>query len=101
MVEPATRYRFRGWVRCENVTTDQGVGFRIEDAESGARLHLEFGNLLGTAGWQPVEQAFVTPAQTRLLRVQVVRRPSWKFDSKIGGTVWLDDLELTPAADRR
>lgn len=36
----------------------------------------------------------VVPLQTRLLQVQVIRQRSLRFDNKIGGTAWIDDLSL-------
>jgi hypothetical protein len=30
----------------------------------------------------------------RLLAVELIRRPSLKFDNKISGTVWVDDVRL-------
>jgi hypothetical protein len=33
-------------------------------------------------------------AATRLILVQVCRMPSWKFDNKIRGEAWIDDVSL-------
>ena len=46
--------------------------------------------------WSPVEQDLAVPPQTKLLRVQVIRQPSMKFDNKVGGTAWVDELKLEP-----
>jgi hypothetical protein len=37
---------------------------------------------------------FVAP-QTKIVEIQVVRRPLLKFDSRIGGTVWIGQVSLT------
>ena len=89
-------YLFRAQVRTEGITTDQGVEFRITDAESPARLDIKTENLAGTAGWRKMEARFLVRRQTRMIQVQVVRRPSWKFDNKISGTAWIDAVSLVP-----
>ena len=87
-------YRFEAWIRTEEITTDEGIGWRIFDSETPSRLNLVFENRTGTAEWTKLEKAFVVPRETRLLEVQLVRRPSLKFDNKISGTVWIDAVSL-------
>jgi hypothetical protein len=93
-------YRFHAFIRSEGLTTDQGIRFRISDAEVPARLDVIFGQFTGTRPWSPVEQAFVVSPETRLLQVQVIRKPSLKFDNKVGGTAWIDELRLEPMGNR-
>ena len=90
--------RFHASIRTEGMTTDQGIRFRICDAELPARLDVVFGQFTGTMPWSPVEQALAVPPQTRLLRVQVIRQPSMKFDNKVTGTAWIDELRLEPVS---
>jgi hypothetical protein len=90
-------YRFQAMIRTEGVTTDEGLRFRIADAEVPSRLDLVFGNFTDTHPWTPVQHDLVVPRATRLLEVQVIRRPSLKFDNKVGGTVWVDALSLESA----
>ncbi len=92
-------YRFEAWVRTEEITTDQGIGWRIFDAESPSRLNLVFENRVGTAAWTKLEKTFLIPPETRLLEVQLVRRSSLKFDNKISGTVWIDAVSLVAVKD--
>jgi hypothetical protein len=33
-----------------------------------------------------------------LLIIALRRVPSWKFDNKLRGTVWVDDVSLVPVA---
>jgi tetratricopeptide (TPR) repeat protein len=89
-------YRFHASIRTEGLTTDQGIRFRICDAELPARLDVIFGQFTGTMPWSPVEQDLAVPPQTKLLRVQVIRQPSMKFDNKVSGTAWIDELRLEP-----
>lgn len=95
-VRPGT-YRFRARIRTDGVTTDQGIRFRIADAEVPARLNLTFGQFTGANPWSDVQQDLVVPPQTSLLRVQVIREPSMRFDNRIAGTAWIDGLSLEPA----
>jgi hypothetical protein len=89
-------YRFHGFIRTDGLSTDQGIRFRISDAEVPPRLDLVFGQFTGTRPWSGVEQDLVVPPATRLLQVQVIRGRSLKFDNKVGGTAWIDELKLEP-----
>jgi hypothetical protein len=84
------RYRLQAWVRTAGITTDQGVGLRVGDAATEM--------LTGTNDWRRVEKTFSVSGETRLVQVEVVRRPSWKFDNQIAGTVWIDAVSLTREA---
>ena len=92
------RHRFRARVRPNHLTTDQGIGFRIFDPNNWRRLDIHTAHASGTSGWTRVEKHFTIPPGTELVEVWIVRRPSLKFDNKIGGTVWIDDVSLVPAA---
>jgi hypothetical protein len=86
------RYHFKAWLRTSDVSTDQGVGLRIID--SAGHINLETKRLTGTHDWTPVELDFTISGATRLLRIEVVRQASWKFDNKISGQVWIDNVSL-------
>jgi hypothetical protein len=90
-------YRFRARIRTDGVTTDQGIRFRIADAETPTRMNLTFGQFTGTNPWSDVQQDLVVPPQTRLLQVQVIREPSMRFDNRIAGTAWIDGFRLESA----
>ncbi len=92
------RHRFRARVRPNHLTTDQGIGFRIFDPNNWRRLDVRTAHVSGTSGWTRVEKHFTIPPGTELVEVWIVRWPSLKFDNKIGGTVWIDDVSLVPAA---
>jgi Tetratricopeptide repeat len=92
-VRPGT-YRFHAFIRTKALTTDQGIRFRISDAEMSARLNEVVGQFIGTSPWSEVSHKLVVPPETRLLRIEVIRQPSLKFDNKIGGVAWIDDVKL-------
>ncbi len=87
-------YRFQAFVHTQDITTDQGIGFRIFDAEGSSRVDLRTEQVAGTTDWKRIEQIVRVPHETRLLTVQVVRPASLKFDSLISGTAWIDDVSL-------
>jgi hypothetical protein len=90
IVLPAGRYRLRAWVRAEGITTDQGVLLGIRGLSQAAETEA----LKGTSAWHAVEVEFEAGPGTRLLEVVVARRASWRFDSKIKGSVWVDDVSV-------
>ena len=95
-VQPNTRYRFAAHLRTDGITTDSGVRFAIFPRGPGEKALLT-PNLIGTQPWALDETEFTTGPQTRLVEILLRRMPSQKFDNRIQGTVWVDDVLLTPA----
>lgn len=93
VVDPGP-YRFQAFVRTEEISTDQGIRFRLFDAEAPARFNLETESLTGTNDWKKVEKSFRVPEETKLVRLLLIRQPSLKFDNKIQGTAWIDSVRL-------
>jgi hypothetical protein len=91
---PAGSYRFRAHARSEDLTTDQGVYFRIVDQEASQRLDMRTEQLTGTNPWTALELNLVTGGPGALVRVQLCRDASFKIESKIRGTAWIDDVSL-------
>jgi len=88
----------------EGLTTDQGPYVRLFDAEQPGRMTVQTEMFRGSAGRRSVTVDFVVPAGSRLLAVQLERRPSEKFDNKITGTLHLYRVslnELTAKNDTR
>jgi tetratricopeptide (TPR) repeat protein len=90
------KYRFSAYVRTVSITTDRGLGFRIFDAAKPSRFDVRIGGVTGTQDWVALEKTIVVPPGTGPLAIQVTRIPSGKFDNKIGGTAWIDDVVLKP-----
>ncbi|HWR53008.1 MAG TPA: tetratricopeptide repeat protein [Bryobacteraceae bacterium] len=91
-------WRFEARLRTEAITTDQGVGFRVLDADSEERLQAQTERLTGTHGWTRLGTEISVGRSTKSVLVQLIRWPSWKFDNKLGGTVWVDAVSLRPLA---
>lgn len=84
-------YRFQAFVRADGITTDQGIRFWI----SGAGASVTTDQVAGTTGWTRIDQTVRVPEGTKLVTVTVARQKSLKFDSRIAGTAWVDDVSLT------
>lgn len=95
-VLPPGRYRLRGMARCEGLTTDQGLVLRA----TGQGLDARTPQITGSADWTELVTSFSVAAPVNLVTVQVLREPSYKFDSKIAGTAWFDAVRLESAVDR-
>jgi hypothetical protein len=93
-------YVFAASIRTGDLTTDQGIRFRLFDAVSRARLEITTGQFNGTNDWRQLRLPVQIPAGTNLLAVQIVRDSSQKFDNKITGTAWIDAVSLVPAPTR-
>jgi hypothetical protein len=85
-------YHFEAWIRTSELTTDQGIGFRLVD--SSGQMNLQTARVIGTHDWTPIHLDFTLSGAVRLLRLEVVRQPSWKFDNKISGKAWIDNVSL-------
>ncbi len=83
-LDPGT-YRLSGFIRTQEITTEQGIGIRIGSAATEP--------IRGTTDWKELSQTFRVPAPT-LVRVEVYRNSSRKFANKLSGTAWLDDIQV-------
>ena len=100
-VEPATRYLFTARVRAREISSDIGPRFLLRDSGDERRPRAETSAVLGTTNWVELRLEFRTSPETRLIDLRLVRPRSRKFDGRIGGTLWVDDVRveaLRPAA---
>jgi tetratricopeptide (TPR) repeat protein len=95
-VKARTHYKFSAFVRTEGLTTDRGISFEILDAHHPEQVQIATTELTGTNPWTRLEADFVTGPDTQVVKITLRRMLSWKFDNKLGGTVWVDDVALTP-----
>lgn len=93
-VRPGARYRFSGRLRTSGITTESGPTFEIYDAYDMKKLFVSGHGVVGTSEWQRQELVFKTPSDTDLLVIRVARPPSQRIANLIGGSVWIDDLQL-------
>lgn len=95
-VLPAGKWRVSAAIRTDGITTDEGVAIRVFDALQSMRLDVTTDALTGTHDWTRVERLFEVKPETTIVGVEVFRRSSQRFDSKIAGTAWVDSVALTP-----
>jgi len=95
-VEPSTTYRLSGWLRSQDLSTDSGVRLFVYDPRNPATTGRPTADVIGTEPWRKVELTLTTGPATRVLMIGPRRVPSAKFDNKLRGTVWLDDVALVP-----
>lgn len=98
-VEPGTSYRFRAFLRTENISTDNGIYLSLstQKAPPAESWERSTANLVGTTPWAQQEIEFHTGLNTRVILVRLRRRRSSKLNHLLQGTVWLDDVSLQPS----
>ena len=93
----AGTYTLQYFVKTEGITTNEGVRLRALDPENPGLLNVVTEPASGTSDWRRVEARFTITPRTHLVRVQIVRLPSQKFDNKIAGSAWIDSVRLRRA----
>ena len=98
-VKPMTHYHFRAYMRTEEISTESGPRFVIYDPHHLNELLVQTANLTGTQPWTLLEVDVTTGPQTHILLILLRRFQSRLFDNKLSGTVWVDNVSLTPAPE--
>ena len=96
IVQPAATYQFSAWIKTANVTTENGVGFRILSADNDSAPVLNTREFHGTNSWTSVTETWTASPRTHRVEVCVVRDPSDNPEVRISGTAWVDDVTLVP-----
>ncbi|HEV2289482.1 MAG TPA: tetratricopeptide repeat protein [Candidatus Acidoferrales bacterium] len=96
-VQPSSPYVFQAFLRTEAISTESGIGFEILDQQH-KEVNVLTPSLTGTNPWTPVQANILTGPDTKFLWIRLRRFPSKRFDNKLGGTVWIDDVTLVPRA---
>jgi tetratricopeptide (TPR) repeat protein len=89
-------HRLRAWIRTVNLTTNEGLRLRVFDPEDAARLDRKTSSITGTQPWTLIDELVQIPERTQIVTVEICRLPSSKFDNKIAGDAWIDQVSLTP-----
>lgn len=96
-VLPNTTYELSAYLRTDGITTNNGLRLQVFDSDKAETTP----QLTGTQPWTRVELSFATGAKTHLLTIALRRIRSEKIDNKLAGTVWIDDVSLKPAAEKK
>jgi tetratricopeptide (TPR) repeat protein len=101
LVQPNTHYRFSAFLHTEELGTDKGIHFQMDDVTrptTAATLKSTpqqvIADVGGTQPWALNQTEFTTSSDTRLLRVTLRRTPSGMLANKVRGTAWVDDVAL-------
>ncbi len=92
----AGRYLFSAEVRATDITTDQAPFFHIFDPTGAGRVNVESLQIKGTTARSWITVDVRVPSGTHALQIQLERRPSQKFDNKIGGSLHVYHVSLLP-----
>lgn len=95
-VEPDRSYKFRGYIKTENITSDSGLQFCI--SSYGAPAADTFGRCgaghIGGTLWTEEQIDFRTRPSTGFVHISLRRFASKRFNNLIRGRVWIDGLSL-------
>ena len=92
-VDPLTKYRLTFNWRSKDISTDQGPFVDIYGYDLKG-MYVKGPMILGTHEWQEQAVDFFVPENCHAVVIRLRRLPSKRFDSKIAGTLWLDDFSL-------
>ena len=79
LVSPNTKYRFQGYLRTDQISTDSGIRFEMVDPKDSRQLDLLTANETGTNPWTLEQVEFMTGPNTHLIAVRCgtqAERPS-------------------------
>ena len=91
--DPQSKYRLTYAWKSQGITTDQGPFVEIYGYDKEG-LYKTGPMITGSQEWREVSIEFDMPEGCRAAVMRLRRIPSNRFDSKIRGTVWLDDFRL-------
>ena len=92
-VVPLEPYRLSYRWKSKWITTDQGPFVEVYGYDQKG-LHQKGPMIKGTNLWQTETLEFKPPEECHAVVVRLRRLKSRRFDSKIAGTLWLDDFKL-------
>jgi hypothetical protein len=95
-VDPGTTYHFSGWIKTREVTTEQGVRFRLRSLGGRDAQVLATGEFHGSMPWTSVDVPWTAGDDVHRVQICGSRDPSDNSDVRISGNVWVDDVNLVP-----
>jgi hypothetical protein len=96
LVNPSTNYRFAAWIKTRNLTTEQGVRFRIRSLGGPTNPVVNTPVFQGSMPWTPIDMRWFADANTHGVQICICRDPSDNPDVRISGDAWIDDVNLLP-----
>jgi tetratricopeptide (TPR) repeat protein len=96
VVQPSTTYRFSGWIKTKNITTEFGLGFRLHSYGNSAGPVVNTDQIVGSHPFTRIDQIWTAGADVQRVVICVIREASDNPDVRISGTAWVDDVDLVP-----
>jgi hypothetical protein len=96
LVQPRAHYLFSGWIKTQELTTNQGISFRLRGLGKDSVLLVVSREFHGTTPWTSVDLPWTAGPETHRVEVCVRRDPSDNPDVRISGNAWIDDVTLVP-----
>jgi len=101
IVQPKTTYYFSAWVKTKDITTENGIGFRVYTPDDYKAAVLKTHEFHGTLPWTLVDGDWISSPNTHRVNVCVTREPSDNPEVRISGTAWVDDVNLVAKPSER
>jgi tetratricopeptide (TPR) repeat protein len=101
LVQPGFTYRFSGWVKTREITTEQGIEFRLRSVEDSRIPPVKTREVHGTNPWIFLDQTWKAGPATHRVQICAIREPSENPDVRISGYAWVDDVNLLPQPAER
>ena len=93
--EGGRAYELSMWMKSKDVTTDQGVRIELRPGIPGVNGAIT-ADVRGTQPWTRFATVWPAAKEGQEVQICLKRDPSDQEDNKIRGTVWVDDVALTP-----
>ncbi len=96
IVAPGTHYLFSGWIKTQELTTNQGISFRVRGLGKDSAPPVDSREIHSTTPWTFIDIPWTAGPEIRRVQVCVRRDPSDNPDVRISGNAWVDDVTLVP-----
>jgi|GEM_PF-1240805 len=90
-------WQLDAFMKTSKLASDKGVVIRVVDTSDAANLDVATTTFEGTQEWTRINKTFAVLAETSRARLEILRPQSRNLDDRITGTVWIDDVTLSPA----
>lgn len=84
----AGRHVLTAWVKSAGITTNEAPHLHVWP------MNVKSEGLSGSREWQRARVEFDVPAAVDVVTVGVCRERSMKIDSKVAGTIWVDEVRI-------
>jgi len=95
-VQPGTSYYFYGWIKTSDITTENGIEFRIRPSSQLKPAITSTREMHGTNPWTELDLQWTSPSDAHHVQICVSREPSDNPEVRISGMAWVDDVNLIP-----